>query len=137
MKRPSLLRHHGTLMMAHLQLPDKTTGAQIRIAASSLLGVGCVVKSWVTECSRKAPYREMRGFAVQEKHNLELWALQASSLHPRSHWSRYAAFPDVRSSPTMQILLHILYHISIVCINSMYIILYKQYCIAQHTNNLL
>ena len=30
--------------------------------------------------------------------NLELSALQTSSLHPRSHWSQYAAFPDMRIS---------------------------------------
>ena len=30
--------------------------------------------------------------------NLELYAPQTSSLHPRSHWSQYAAFPDMRIS---------------------------------------
>ena len=30
--------------------------------------------------------------------NLELQALQTSSLHPRSPWSQYATFPDMRTS---------------------------------------
>ena len=52
------------------------------------------------ELSGKAPYREMRDFAGGEKQhrNLELQALQSSSLHPRSRWGQYAAVPDMRIS---------------------------------------
>ena len=54
---------------------------------------------WVTGYSRKPAYWEMRGFAGREKQP-QSGALQTRSLHPRSHWSQYAAFPDMRISLT-------------------------------------
>ena len=53
--------------------------------------------TWVTEFSGKLRTGKCAGLQVgKSNRNLELEALQISSLHPRSHWGRYAAFPDVR-----------------------------------------
>ena len=50
-----------------------------------------------TEFSGKLRAGKCAGSRVgRSNRNLELYALQTSSLHPRSHWSQYAAFPDMR-----------------------------------------
>ena len=61
--------------------------------------------------------------------NLELQALQTSSLHPRSHWGQHAAFPDMRItlmiwSYIIIIIIIIITIITIIIITSITIICY-------------